>query len=89
MIYSVGLLIMRAAIIWLWPNTWEQTKRDRSVAITRNEICVTNLYNNRMRVILGLEQPSGVWTNAFYYDSAKRLTYWPCLDLVDSGCINV
>ncbi len=34
---------------------------------------MTNLYSNRLRVRLSLGQPSGVWTNAFTYDSANRL----------------
>jgi YD repeat-containing protein len=35
---------------------------------------VTNLYSNRLRVGLGLQQPTGYWTNGFGYDDAKRLT---------------
>jgi len=35
---------------------------------------VTNTYNNRLRVGLDLQQPTGVWTNRFGYDAAKRLT---------------
>ena len=35
---------------------------------------VTNFYWNRVRTNLSLQQASGVWTNAFYYDAAKRLT---------------
>src|SRR5580704_6201464 len=35
---------------------------------------VTNYYNNRLRVGLGLQQPTGSWTNGFAYDAAKRLT---------------
>ncbi len=35
---------------------------------------VTNFYNNRLRTALSLAQPTGAWTNAFYYDTAKRLT---------------
>jgi hypothetical protein len=35
---------------------------------------VTNYYNNRQRIGLGLQQPTGAWTNGFYYDAAKRLT---------------
>jgi len=35
---------------------------------------VTNTYVNRLRVALGLQQPSGSWTNAFAYDLARRLT---------------
>jgi RHS repeat-associated protein len=31
------------------------------------------IYNNRLRVGLGLQQPSGAWTNGFGYDAAKRL----------------
>lgn len=34
---------------------------------------VTNLYSNRLRTGLGLQQPSGYWTNGFGYDAAKRL----------------
>jgi|GEM_PF-683626 len=35
---------------------------------------VTNTYNNRLRTGLSLAQPTGSWTNGFYYDPAKRLT---------------
>jgi RHS repeat-associated protein len=35
---------------------------------------VTNTYANRLRVALGLQQPSGAWTNGFMYDAASRLT---------------
>jgi RHS repeat-associated protein len=35
---------------------------------------VTNAYVNRLRVALGLGQPTGVWTNGFGYDAARRLT---------------
>ncbi|HEX5218590.1 MAG TPA: hypothetical protein VFZ59_03395, partial [Verrucomicrobiae bacterium] len=35
---------------------------------------VTNTFNNRLRVGMDLKQPTGVWTNAFGYDTAKRLT---------------
>ncbi len=35
---------------------------------------VTNTWNNRLRVGLDLQQPTGVWTNRFAYDAAKRLT---------------
>jgi RHS repeat-associated protein len=35
---------------------------------------VTNGYNNRLRFALGLQQPTGWWTNGFIYDSARRLT---------------
>ena len=35
---------------------------------------VTNIYNSRLRVGLGLQQPAGSWTNGFGYDAAKRLT---------------
>src|SRR5580700_5601829 len=35
---------------------------------------VTNIYLNHLRVGLGLQQPTGFWTNAFGYDAAKRLT---------------
>jgi RHS repeat-associated protein len=35
---------------------------------------LTNTYVNRLRTGLALQQPSGVWTNAFAYDAAGRLT---------------
>jgi YD repeat-containing protein len=35
---------------------------------------VTNTYQNRLRVALGLQQPTGAWTNGFRYDAARRLT---------------
>ena len=35
---------------------------------------VTNVYSNRLRVGLGLQQPTGAWTNGFAYDITKRLT---------------
>lgn len=35
---------------------------------------VPNTYNNRLRVGMDLQQPTGVWTNQFAYDAAKRLT---------------
>src|ERR1051325_4369322 len=35
---------------------------------------VTNVYSNRLRVALSLQQPAGLWTNGFAYDSTKRLT---------------
>ena len=35
---------------------------------------VTNVYLYRQRVGLGLQQPTGRWTNSFGYDTAKRLT---------------
>src|SRR5438094_460891 len=35
---------------------------------------VTNVYFSRVRTNLSLQQPTGVWTNAFGYDAAKRLT---------------
>jgi RHS repeat-associated protein len=35
---------------------------------------VTNYYWNRMRLGLGLQQPTGAWTNGFAFDAAKRLT---------------
>jgi RHS repeat-associated protein len=35
---------------------------------------VTNSYNNRLRTALALQQATGVWTNGFGYDAAKRLT---------------
>jgi len=35
---------------------------------------MTNTYVNRLRTSLVLQQPSGLWTNAFAYDAARRLT---------------
>ena len=35
---------------------------------------VTNIYWNRLRVNMNLQQPSGMWTNRFGYDPAGRLT---------------
>jgi RHS repeat-associated protein len=35
---------------------------------------VTNGYTERMRVSLGLQQPTGAWTNGFIYDPSGRLT---------------
>jgi RHS repeat-associated protein len=35
---------------------------------------VTNVYNGRLRTGLGLQQPTGNWTNGFYYDLAGQLT---------------
>ncbi len=35
---------------------------------------MTNSYNNRLRVKVDVQQPTGVWTNQFGYDAAKRLT---------------
>ena len=35
---------------------------------------ITNTYVNRQRTKLVLGQPTGVWTNAFGYDEACRLT---------------
>jgi YD repeat-containing protein len=35
---------------------------------------VTNTYVNRLRTALGLQRPSGKWTNGFAYDLARRLT---------------
>lgn len=34
---------------------------------------VTNIYWNRLRVNMNLQQPSGMWTNQFGYDLAGRL----------------
>jgi RHS repeat-associated protein len=34
---------------------------------------LTNIYYHRVRVNLDLQQPTGVWTNAYTYDAAKRL----------------
>jgi hypothetical protein len=33
---------------------------------------VTNAYSNRLRNSLILQQPNGVWTNAFSYDPATK-----------------
>jgi hypothetical protein len=35
---------------------------------------VTNSYTYRLRTGLALQQDTGVWTNGFWYDYAKRLT---------------
>ena len=35
---------------------------------------MTNTYLNRLRTELDLQQPSGVWSNAFTYDAGKRLS---------------
>ncbi len=35
---------------------------------------VTNGYANRLRTSLGLQQPTGIWTNGFAYDAGRRLT---------------
>ncbi len=35
---------------------------------------VTNTYVNRLRTALALQQPTGLWTNGFSYDAARRLT---------------
>ncbi len=35
---------------------------------------LTNIYFNRLRTNLSLAQPTGVWTNRFGWDAAKRLT---------------
>jgi len=35
---------------------------------------LTNGYVNRLRTSLALQQPTGVWTNQFGFDAAKRLT---------------
>jgi RHS repeat-associated protein len=35
---------------------------------------VTNRYSQRVRTSLGLQQPTGAWTNGFIYDAAGRLT---------------
>src|SRR5437868_12230392 len=35
---------------------------------------VTNIYFNRMRTNMALQQPTGFWTNKFVWDAAKRLT---------------
>jgi hypothetical protein len=35
---------------------------------------ITNIYFNRMRTNLSLQQPTGAWTNAFRFDPARRLT---------------
>jgi RHS repeat-associated protein len=35
---------------------------------------ITNTYVNRLRTRLDLQQPTGLWTNLFAYDAARRLT---------------
>jgi len=35
---------------------------------------MTNTYANRLRTSLVLQQPTGLWTNSFAYDAARRLT---------------
>lgn len=35
---------------------------------------VTNGYSNRLRTGLGLQQPTGEWTNGFTYDGAGRFS---------------
>ena len=35
---------------------------------------ITNAFVNRLRTSLSLQQPSGLWTNKFVYDLARRLT---------------
>ncbi len=35
---------------------------------------LTNGYVNRLRTALGLQQPTGMWHNDFYYDGARRLS---------------
>ncbi|SPE60028.1 putative YD repeat protein [Verrucomicrobia bacterium] len=35
---------------------------------------MTNTYVNRVRTGLSLQQPTGLWTNGFAYDAARRLT---------------
>jgi len=35
---------------------------------------MTNTYANRLRTRLVLQQPTGLWTNSFAYDAARRLT---------------
>jgi RHS repeat-associated protein len=35
---------------------------------------ITSTYMDRLRTTLTLQQPTGVWTNSFAYDSVKRLT---------------
>jgi RHS repeat-associated protein len=39
---------------------------------------VTNTYVNRLRTSLSLQQPSGLWTNAFVHDAARRLSAVLC-----------
>ena len=39
-----------------------------------NDDIVTNSYNYRLRTEMDLKQPTGVWTNKFTYDAARRLT---------------
>jgi hypothetical protein len=35
---------------------------------------LTNTYVNQLRTGLSLQQPTGLWTNGFAYDAARRLT---------------
>ncbi len=35
---------------------------------------VANTYQNRLRIALALQQPTGAWTNGFGYDAGRRLT---------------
>src|SRR3954469_4963788 len=35
---------------------------------------ITNTYVNRLQTKLSLQQPTGVWTNGFTYDSGARLS---------------
>ena len=35
---------------------------------------ITNTHVNRLRTSMSLQQPTGIWTNKFVYDSAARLT---------------
>ena len=35
---------------------------------------LTNTYVNRLRTAMSLQQPTGLWTNKFVYDTAARLT---------------
>jgi len=35
---------------------------------------VTNIYVNRLRTVLALQQPTGYWTNQFSWDATRRLT---------------
>ena len=44
------------------------------MSVNDNVILVTNIYSNRQRVALSLEQPTGVWTNGFGWDPVGRLT---------------
>ena len=50
------------------PPVFEETGQSRKLNDT-----VTNTYWNRLRVGMDLQQPTGLWTNQFTYDLARRL----------------